>query len=120
MQQIKESRFVLAVHDLKKSVEYYSKELGFTLLDEHSGWAFIGRESLIVMLGECKDSISPKKLGNHSYFAYISVENVEELFKEFSSKNVTIRKVLKSEPWGMKEFAIETIDGHRIMFGENI
>ncbi len=118
MQQIKGVRYVLAVHDLKQSVEYYSKELGFTLLNEPPGWAFLGRESFIVMLGECKDSIDPKKLGDHSYFAYINVENSKELFEEFSSKNVTIRKELKPEPWGMKEFAIETIDGHRIMFGE--
>lgn len=119
MQQIKAVRFVLAVHDLEKSVEYYSKELGFTLLEKPPGWAFIGRESLVIMLGECKDSIDPKKLGDHSYFSYVNVENSNELFKEFSSKNVTIRKELKAESWGMKEFSIETIDGHRIMFGEN-
>ena len=27
-----------------------------------------------------------------------------------------IRKPLRLEPWGMREFAVETIDGHRIMF----
>lgn len=120
MQQIKGVRFVLAVHDLTKSVAYYTKQLGFTLLEEPPGWAFLRRESWLLMLGECKDSIETKKLGDHSYFAYIDADNVEKLFEEFSSKDVTIRKQLKSEPWGMKEFSIETIDGHRIMFGEQI
>jgi uncharacterized glyoxalase superfamily protein PhnB len=90
------------------------------LESEHPGWAFLKRESFIIMLGECPDAINPQKLGDHSYFAYIDVSNAETIYKEFSSKAVTIRKKLKSEPWGMKEFAIETIDGHRIMFGEAI
>ena len=72
------------------------------------------------MLGECKDIIAPAELGDHSYFAYVDLDNSEELYEEFLSKNVIIRKQLKNETWGMTEFAIETIDGHRIMFGEEI
>lgn len=113
-------RYVLAVPDLKQSVIFYVQELGFVLECEHPGWAFLKRESFIIMLGECPDAIHPQELGDHSYFAYIDVSNVEAIYKEFSSKTVTIRKDLNSEPWGMKEFAIETIDGHRIMFGEAI
>ena len=120
MSKVKQTRYVLAVQDLEKSVEYYSKDLGFTLLVEHPGWAFLSRDSFIVMLGECKDSISPKELGDHSYFAYIEIENADKLYKEYSSNKVLMHKELKSEPWGTKEFAIQTIDGHRIMFGEDI
>jgi hypothetical protein len=29
-------------------------------------------------------------------------------------------KPLKSEPWGMREFGIKTIDGHRIMIGQDL
>lgn len=111
---------MLTIHDLEKSVEYCSKKLGFKLLSKHSGWAFIGRASFVIMLGECSNAISPKALGDHSYFAYIDVENAEALYEEFSVNKVVIHKALKSEPWGMKEFTIETIDGHRIMFGEAV
>ena len=29
-------------------------------------------------------------------------------------------KQLTDEPWGMREFGIKTIDGHRMMFGEDL
>ena len=30
------------------------------------------------------------------------------------------RQAAADKPWGMREFAIETPDGHRIMFGQDI
>lgn len=71
MTQIKDTRYVLAVHDLDKSTDYYKNQLGFKLLSNSPGWSFLGRESFNVMLGECKDAIASKQLGDHSYFAYI-------------------------------------------------
>jgi len=114
------TRYVLAVHSLSLSVKYYTQELGFTLTAEHPGWAFLKRDSFSLMLGECEDAIDPKNLGDHSYFAYIDVDDVDALHAEYASHNVTIHKTPKSEPWGMREFSIETIDGHRIMFGQAV
>jgi hypothetical protein len=31
-----------------------------------------------------------------------------------------IIKPLRDEPWGMREFGIRTVDGHRMMFGRMI
>ena len=120
MPEIKGTRYVLAVHDLEKSVAHYTDALGFKLLSEPPGWAFLGRESFVVMLGECKDAIAPTDLGDHSYFAYVQVENSEKLYNEYVGNDVAIGKKLVVEPWGMKEFSIKTIDGHRIMFGEAV
>lgn len=120
MGNITGTQYVLAVPDLKRSVKFYVEELGCELYGEPPGWAFLKRESFNVMLGECPDAIDPAQLGDHSYFAYINVSDSESLYQELSSKSVTIRKQLKTESWGMKEFAIETIDGHRMMFGEHI
>lgn len=117
---IQGTQYVLAVPDLKRSKGYYIQQLGFELFGEPPGWAFLKRESFIVMLGECKDALAPKELGDHSYFAYINIYDADKMYREIEQKEVIIRKELKSEPWGMKEFAIETIDGHRIMFGETL
>lgn len=40
------------------------------------------------------------------------------LFDEYKKNNVEFIKLLKDESWGMREFGIRTIDGHRIMFGQ--
>ena len=38
-------------------------------------------------------------------------------YARVQAAGATLRKELRDEPWGMREFAVETGDGHRIMFG---
>lgn len=74
----------------------------------------------MVMLGECSDDISAFETNNHSYFAYVDMENIDALYEEYLAKEVQILSELDDRPWGQREFSIRTIDGHRIMFGEEI
>jgi catechol 2,3-dioxygenase-like lactoylglutathione lyase family enzyme len=120
MKNIKGSRYVLAVNNLEVSKNYFQHTLGFSIVNQYPGWAFLSRESFYVMLGECKETPPAKEIGDHSYFAYIDVKDAQSLYDEFKSKEVDFVKTLRDEEWGMKEFGIQTVDGHRIMFGENI
>lgn len=113
-------RYVLAVQDMKKSAEFYQNQLGFSTTWNDDNWHFLKREKFVVMLGECADDVSAFETNNHSYFAYIEVENIDALFEEYSSKEIEILREPEDQPWGQREFAIRTIDGHRIMFGEEI
>lgn len=112
------TRYVLAVQDLAKSAAYYQQQLGFTSLWTDGGWHFLSREKFFVMLGECSDDRSAFETRNHSYFAYIDVENIDALYQEYQSKEVEIHNKIENKPWGQREFSVRTIDGHRIMFGE--
>lgn len=114
------SRFVLAVKNLERSAAYYEKQLGFKTLWSGEGWHFLGREQFIVMLGECADEPSAFETGDHSYFAYIDVENIDALYREYSVKAVEVLSKIADKPWGQREFSIRTIDGHRITFGESL
>lgn len=114
------TRYVLAVKDLDKSGQYYEQQLGFTTEWKIGGWHKLYREGFVVMLGECADDRSAHETRNHSYFAYIEMENIDALYAEYKSKNVEIMYPLGDKPWGQREFGICTIDGHRIMFGEEI
>jgi uncharacterized glyoxalase superfamily protein PhnB len=120
MSEITKVRFVLAVHDLKKSTNYYIASLGLSLDFEAPGWSFLSRGSFRVMLGECVDAIAPGELGDHSYYAYVTVTDVDGLFAEYRVSGVEFTQTLASKPWGMREFGIRTVDGHRIMFGEEL
>ena len=60
------------------------------------------------------------KVPNERVPPYAIVSNVSDLNKELKVSDVVFIKELTSEPWGMKEFGIKTVDGHRIMFGEDI
>lgn len=120
MSKIINHRYVLAVTRLQRSLQYYNDVLGFQTSFNEDGWAFVKRDNCLVMLGECPDSPEARDLTNHNYFAYIQVDNAQLLYDEFASKNAVLLTEVSVKPWGMKEFALETIDGHRIMFGEEI
>jgi len=120
MKNILEPRYVLAVNNLEVSKNYYKNNLGFSVVNEYPGWAFLTRDSFFVMLGECKETPAAQTIGDHSYFAYLEVKDASMLYKEYEEKEVNFIKTLKDEEWGMREFGVETIDGHRIMFGESI
>lgn len=115
---IRHARHVLAVHDLDRSANYYRDVLGFEIRESGDpGWRFFVRDQCFIMAGECPDAVSPEDLGDHSYFAYLEVDNIDRLFSELVAAGATPIKPLRDEPWGMTEFGLRTIDGHRIMFG---
>jgi catechol 2,3-dioxygenase-like lactoylglutathione lyase family enzyme len=116
--QITGTRYVLAVKDLVKSAEYYQQKLGFQTSWAGDGWHFLYREKFVVMLGECADDVSAFETNNHSYFAYIDVIGIDNLYQEYKSKGVELLSEIENKPWGQREFGVRTIDGHRIMFGE--
>jgi uncharacterized glyoxalase superfamily protein PhnB len=117
---ILETRYVLAVQNLAASVEHYQQKLGFTTDWAYDGWHQLRRGSFVVMLGECADDRSAFETRNHSYFAYVQVEGVDELYEELLTNGAEIHYPLGSKPWGMREFGIITIDGHRMMFGQQL
>ncbi|MCB0279159.1 MAG: VOC family protein [Calditrichaeota bacterium] len=114
------SRYVLAVKDLQKSADYYQTKLGFESVWSGDGWHFLKRDYFFVMLGECPDDRSAFETNNHSYFAYIDVDAVDDLYDELSEKQIEIFSKPEDKSWGQREFAIRTIDGHRITFGQEI
>lgn len=114
------TRFTLAVLDLARSTNYYTSVLGLTVDFTVPGWSFLSRGSFRVMLGECKDAISPAQLEFHSWYGYVYVLDANALFAEYQAKSVEFVQELADKPWGMREFGIRTIDGHRIMFGQEL
>lgn len=114
------TRHVLAVKDLKVETEYYRSVLGFDHDFSVPGWEFLSFGSFKVMLGECTDAMLAADTGDHSYFAHVLVENVDDIFAEFTAKNALIIQHVADKPWGLREFTVRTPDGHRITFGQEI
>jgi catechol 2,3-dioxygenase-like lactoylglutathione lyase family enzyme len=115
------TRFVIAVPDLRSSAAFYRDVLGFTI---HSipdpGWLFFTCGECTIMAGECPEAIHPSKLGDHSYFGYLDIVDIDSYYKSVTAAGATICKSLRDEPWGQREFGVVTADGHRIMFGSPI
>lgn len=115
---IRRPRHVIAVQDLERSARFYRDVLGFVVRAVgEPGWRFFLKDQCSIMAGECPDALSPHELGDHSYFAYLEVDEIDQLYEAVIAKDATVIKTLRNEPWGMREFGIRTVDGHRIMFG---
>jgi Uncharacterized protein conserved in bacteria len=113
-------RHVLAVKDLKVEADYYLDKLGFERDFTAPGWEFLSFGDFKVMLGECADQMTADATGNHSWYAHVNVENVDEIYKEFIDHGAKILSSIGNRPWGIRDFSVVTPDGHRIVFGQVI
>lgn len=115
------SRFVLAVRDLKSSARFYTETLGFSIDPvTPEGWCFLSRGACRLMLGECPDALPASETGDHSYFAHVEVDEIDSYHSFVAERGAEIIQELADKPWGLREFAIRTPDGHRINFGQRI
>ena len=113
-------RHVLAVKELKAETDYYLDRLGFVRDFTAPGWEFLSFGDFRVMLGECSDEMTAEATGNHSWYAHVLVENVDDVYREFNERGTQILSPIANKPWGIRDFTVVTPDGHRIVFGQAI
>jgi predicted enzyme related to lactoylglutathione lyase len=110
--------FVLAVPDLARSAAYYRDVLGFQVRwEDASDWRLIERDGVRVMLGHCPRDMRPSELGSHNWFGYLEVDDVDALHAEITARGATC-SAPKVTHYGMREIVVTTVDGHRIVFGQ--
>lgn len=114
------TQHVLAVKDLAAAEAYFIDKLGFSIRFKVDGWSFLQLSEFYLMLGHCADEVSARETGDHSYFAYVNCEGIDELYRDYQSRGVQFTQSLANKPWGMREFGVVTPEGHRIMFGQEL
>lgn len=118
---VTETAFVIAVPNLETSAAFYRDVLGFSVgWQDVPGWRLFVRDRCRIMAGECPDAPSPRDIGDHAYFAYLTVDDVDDYHQRVRDSATEIVKPLRDEPWGMREFGLRTVDGHRMMIGSEI
>jgi len=119
MARLEATRLMLAVRNLRAATDFYVNVLGLQrdFGDESDGWSWLSRDNFRVGLGECADAVPASELGDHSYVVYVSVDDIDGLYTEWVSRGAPILTPPETKPWGMREFALRTPDGHRMTFG---
>jgi len=117
--QLRVFSFVLAVPDIERNTAYFRDALGFVAeWPEGTGWQLLSRGNVRVMIGHCPDALPPSATGDHSYFGYLHVDDVDALHQELVQRGALIRQAPTDKPHGMREFLVATPDGHRLMIGQ--
>jgi predicted enzyme related to lactoylglutathione lyase len=118
---IRSHMYVLAVPDLERSAAFYQDVLGFSIQDMGDpGWRMYVHDECRIMAGVCPDAMPAASTGEHSYFAYLVVDDADAWHRRVVDAGAEIVKPIKDEPWQMREFGVRTVDGHRIMIGHEL
>jgi len=117
MPNILQNHYVLAVHDIQASSTFFEK-LGFKVSAKPEGWIFLERDHCMVMLGECPRALHPSELGDHSYFGYLRVDDVDTYYKDVKITGVKILSSIETKTWKMREFSVVSPEGHRVTIGQ--
>jgi predicted enzyme related to lactoylglutathione lyase len=113
--------YVLAVRDLAGATAYFVEVLGFsTEWDDGGNWQAVVRGTVRLMLGRCPDAPPAAELGDHSYFGFFVSDDVDALHAEFHAKGAIILSGPTDKPWGWREMAVATAEGHRMMFAQSL
>jgi uncharacterized glyoxalase superfamily protein PhnB len=110
---------VLAVHDSTRSAAWYAAVFGAEV-DDIGGWAFCRVGPVVFRLGTCPDEVPAGEIGDHSYVSYLHVDDVDAFYQRAIGAEADVVKPVQTEPWGMREFAVRSPDGHRFMIGQNM
>ena len=112
----------ILVTDIGRSIEFYTKKLGFDLdflyEDFYAGIIKNGY-SIHLKLGKPLTEERKSKRENGELDIVFSVENVEDLYTELVNKSVEITQPLCDRPYG-KEFYIADPDGYILAFLEEV
>ena len=110
----------LIVTDIKRSVKFYTRKLGFSLeFNYEDFYAGVSKDGYTIHLKSGKPSIEERKnrRDNEHLDLVFSVDNIEGLFEEILVSAIDIIQPLRTMPYG-KEFYLADPDGYIIGFLE--
>jgi uncharacterized glyoxalase superfamily protein PhnB len=89
--RISASHPVLAVYGLDRSGSWYRDVLGCEVDDPDPGnWRFCRAGDVIFMLGRCPDVPAASELGDHSYVAYLYVDDVDSVHAQATAASADV------------------------------
>jgi catechol 2,3-dioxygenase-like lactoylglutathione lyase family enzyme len=100
---------ILPVADLKDSIKYYTRVLGFKLNWEGPVLASVGR-------GRCNLMLAENDQGHPGTWVWIGVGDAGLLYEEYCAKRARIRHPPTNYPWAY-EMQVSDPDGNVLRFG---
>jgi uncharacterized glyoxalase superfamily protein PhnB len=115
----------LAVRNIKQTIQFYRDSLGFKI-----GMAFpdvdnpeyvdLSKDGMVLMLIPAKNvGIGAKEKLGIGVNLYMQIDgNIDEYYNELKNKGVKIVVDIKDEPFGIRDFTVEDINGYKLTFNQ--
>jgi len=119
--RLRNSTTVFLVGNIEPAMEWY-KRLGFQAKYYPPGFAILRRDEIEIFLQHQPGYTPPDDPGRHQREAwniYIATDNIKALYDEFSrTPGVNISRPLCVQEYGMTEFDVIDLNGHRLVFAQ--
>jgi len=121
--KLRSSTTVFLVGNIEPTMNWY-KQLGFEPDYYPPGFAILRRDEIEIFLQQQPGYTAPEDAGRRereAWNVYIITENVKALYEEYSAlPGVEISRQLCPQEYGMIEFDVMDLNGHRLVFAEPI
>ncbi|MFC1970093.1 VOC family protein [Chloroflexota bacterium] len=115
----------LAVRNMKQTMEFYKNSLGFKMGmafpdADNPEYADLSKDEMDLMFipAENIGIGSEEKLGV-GVDIYMQIDgDIDEYYNELQNKGVKVVVDIKDEPYGIRDFTVEDIDGYRLTFNQ--
>jgi catechol 2,3-dioxygenase-like lactoylglutathione lyase family enzyme len=114
---------ILGVSAVAAAVDFFCEKLGFERPQRLYGgpgeppvYAIVKRDGVSVHL-QIRDAVAVQR-GIHDSDVMFTVGQVDALAAQFAGQGVKFLRGVQDEPYGMRDFTIETPDGHRLLFAQ--
>ena len=119
--KLRNSTTVFLVGNIEPTMEWYN-QLGFKPEYYPPGFAILRRDEIQIFLQQQPGYVTaddPGRREPHAWNVYIITDNVKALYEEYStSPGVKISRQLCLQDYGMMEFDVMDLNGHRLVFAQ--
>ena len=119
--RLRKSTTVFLVGNIEQTMIWY-KQLGFESDYYPPGFAILRRDEIEIFLQQQTGYVAPDDPGRrerHAWNVYVITDNVRALYEEYSSvPGLNISRELCRQDYGMMEFDVMDLNGHRLVFAQ--
>jgi uncharacterized glyoxalase superfamily protein PhnB len=115
----------LAVTNIKQTIQFYRDSLGFKMGmafpdADNPEYADLSKDGMVLMLIPAKNvGIGTKEKLGIGVNLYMQIdEDINEYYTELKNKGVKLVVDIKDEPYGIRDFTVEDINGYKLTFNQ--
>jgi uncharacterized glyoxalase superfamily protein PhnB len=116
---------MLAVRNMKQTIQFYRDSLGFQMGmafpdADNPEYADLSKDGMVIMLVPAKNiGIDDKEKLGIGVNLYMQIDgDIDGYYNELKNKGIKVIVDIKDEPFGIRDFTVEDINGYKLTFNQ--